>query len=152
MQAIHRERLTRLAEWLEAGAPHEHVKFNMRTYFRFTGEHGETVPFLEEACGAVCCIAGAATQFFDPDRVRTYCYVGKQVFKHAKNLLGLTWGQAQDLFIPRTLHRDKIKPQDAAKVIRHFLDTGEVDWSIVGYRVSSRFGNSRVPHPATMMV
>lgn len=61
---LNRENLNTLANWLEAGAPHESLQFDMST--------GMTIkvpvdydPENHNACITACCIAGAAVTFFD---------------------------------------------------------------------------------------
>lgn len=59
--------LTKLAEWLEGGALHEKITFNMRTGMdvevnKITEAYD---PEKHNACTTACCIAGAAVQFFN---------------------------------------------------------------------------------------
>jgi len=111
------ERLTVICEWLEAGAPHKDGVdgFDMRALVRYT------------PCGAVCCIAGAASQFFGGK--------GESFFIQAANLLELDCKTAERLFYafngsPEEGRIDPatITPAWAARCIRKLIATGEVDW------------------------
>jgi hypothetical protein len=64
-----------------------------------------------------------------------------RTFEEAQELLGLTFKQAQDLFVPVGTDGDGIygwgddwddfnDPKLAAKVIRNLIETGEVNWDI----------------------
>lgn len=57
------ERLDALAKWLEAGAPHDKLVFDMNVgiVYRVPLDVDEVAP---NACKTSCCIAGAAVQFF----------------------------------------------------------------------------------------
>jgi hypothetical protein len=148
---MHIERLTELAEWLEAGAPHKNgvVAFDMN------------VGVAHNGCGTVCCIAGAAVQFFSPlasdyasDAEDSYdqavlendynngeATLASQcdflrVGRDAQALLGLDLETAEALFKPESEHWgeaiwDEITPMKAARVVRHLIATGRVDWDIV---------------------
>lgn len=150
MTTMNVERLLYLADWLAAGAPHKgKVKgFNISVGVQATS--GDT-----PACGTVCCIAGAATQFFNDEEgylvdqafseIR-YGDTGEapwdEVFEEAQELLGLTHDQATALFVPVGTDRpgsiygyggdwdDFNDPFLAAKVVRNLAATGEVNWDI----------------------
>jgi hypothetical protein len=67
-------------------------------------------------CGTCACIGGHAEAMFGhPDA------------------LELDSDQEDELFYPSNppLKYDEIQPADAAKVLRHLAETGEVDWSII---------------------
>lgn len=105
---MHIERLDYIARWLEAGAQHESkVKgFNMEVGVQI-------LPGDTPACGAVCCIAGAATQFFNDEdgELINEAYQSSDdddagqaawgsVARKGQELLGLDGDQAESLFIP----------------------------------------------------
>ena len=144
-----------IAEWLEAGAPHKGKVKGFNIEVGVQARKGDA-----PACGTTCCIAGAATQFFNDDDgsilrcARENFSVWSdddataeadwdKVFFEAQDLLGLTFNQAQELFVPiGTESPDSIfgngnadwsdfnDPQKAARVIRNLIKTGTVDWSI----------------------
>lgn len=145
------DRLTYIAQWLEAGAPHlgKVQGFNISVGIKAISSDPE--------CGTVCCIAGAATQFFNDEDgylVRRAIEdidsaapsAGEApwdlVFIEAMNLLDLTEDQATALFIPvgesNSLSLDGVQrywsdfndPIKAAKVIRNFIETNEVNWDV----------------------
>ena len=119
---MHVERLTELAEWLEAGAPHKgNVDgFNMNVF------EANDVP----GCGTVCCIAGAANQFFGNDGSRENDSFHADDYAAAR--LDLDKQIAEDLFFVNaygeSIDRCDITPAWAARTIRHLIATGEVDW------------------------
>jgi hypothetical protein len=122
-ETIYRYRLIEIAEWLEAGAPvrGKVVGFDMGTVMH------------EDICGTVCCIAGAAIQFFTPFRSLTAYsddVLGTPYGKYGQRELGLTESQAQALFCPPGSYSkpNAYTPDWAARTIRHFLATGIVDW------------------------
>lgn len=104
------ERLTIIAEWLEAGAPEKGgVKgFNMANLGR---------------CGTVCCIAGTADVWWgDEGPAHENRYI-------CQNTLGLTNQQARKLFTPLGYTAGELSPEHAARCVRNLIATGEVDWS-----------------------
>lgn len=148
---MHIERLTILALWLEAGAPHVgSVKgFDIEVGIKALGPD-------VESCGTVCCIAGAATQFFGDDagqlrRSAALFWSDDEwapneagwdpVFNQARELLELDEVIAEQLFIPATaenrlmdlVDNDWLEFNDpvlAGRVIRNLIATGEVNWEI----------------------
>lgn len=140
---MHIPRLTTLAVWLEAGAPHQDSvdHFDMSRGVAYN------------ACGTTCCIAGAATQFFGGaegvalrdeaikgwqtgmtvgDAGESTFYGEGGAFPVAMALLELTNEQACSLFTPNHLDEDEwgsITPEEVARVIRNLIQTGKVDWS-----------------------
>lgn len=125
------ERLETIAEWLEVDAPHTDGShgFNMDGFLV-----DNSVDYAGRDCGTVMCIGGAAVQFFG----NTSHY---SVEHEAAFLLDLDKEQSSQLFYPEGLRQhfeddlgwdwNEIKPQDAAKVIRHLIKTGEVNWEII---------------------
>lgn len=121
------DRLTTIAEWLEAGAP-----------FR-DGVDGFDMDYWCDPiaeCGTACCIGGAAQQFFAPETYDdrfygdTICnYVN---WKASAETLGLSEATAQQLFYPEEFSEyveySAITPAWAARCIRKLIEKGEVDW------------------------
>ena len=131
------ERLTELAEWLEAGAPEKAgvVEFDMSDFINVPLEYAalERAHDWVPSCGTACCIAGAAVQF-EQARVGREpwtpgCMRGGAIMDKARGLLGLDELQAGELFVPGYpgAWRD-IRPDYAARVIRKLIETGFVDW------------------------
>lgn len=118
------ERLTVIAEWLEAGAkPRRFVKggFNMSWFF---GENN---------CGTTCCIGGAAQAFFG---LRLPKFLAEN--RDPQKILGLTDMQADELFYELTWVQRNTFEQErahAARCIRNLIATGKVDWK--GTRIST---------------
>lgn len=138
--------LVKIAEWLEAGAPHVVIKEG-QTIAEFNMNYGGE--YIEEACGTACCIAGAVVQFEDlmqPDEDGTIGFFSTDpddidedeerelgAGEVAQNFLGITEAEADRLFMP--FHSfsyensaEFSQPARAAAVVRHFIETGEVDW------------------------
>lgn len=140
--------LVKVAEWLEAGAPHVVIKegqaiaeFNMS----FGGVYDEV------ACGTACCIAGAVVQFenlMQPDESGEIEFFSEDpenvgegeprelgAGEIASNFIGLTEDQADKLFMPFGEFEyeeasEFSKPARAAAVVRHLIETGEVCWDL----------------------
>lgn len=120
------EKLTYVAEWLEAGAPHKDggMAFYMDVWY---GEVEEGEVFWEpwiSNCGSVACIGGSLEQFFGVD------------YHKEPEKLGLTKAQVNDLFYPWDSGNYQngskhLSPENCAEVIYHLIETGEVDWSII---------------------
>ncbi len=147
------ERLDYLATWLENGAKHERITFDLEYGISIKSEDFD--PDAPTECKTSCCIAGAAVQFFSEaqelvDLFRQHGPVEydmwgdaddnsldwRVIFARGKELLGLTHEQALDLFTPDNngvtptsfnlgFYND---PAWAARTIRHLIKTGEVDW------------------------
>lgn len=118
-------------DWLEAGAPHtaDDIGFNM-DYFQRRW-HVQGPDFAGNNCGTSCCIAGAVTQFnrLDADWIESEdCDPGEV---SVQGLLGLTDEDSRSLFYgDGNFHLAKIRPEDAAKTLRHYIETGEVVWDV----------------------
>lgn len=138
------ERLTKLAEWLEAGAKHERITFDMTRglAFKITEDFD---PSKAAACATSCCIAGAAVQFFgnvdelvaadplpQPHWHRVEEFAWWRVRDEAELLLDLDYTKATSLFEPHCVYGggldDYNDPAWAARTIRRLIATGEVDW------------------------
>jgi hypothetical protein len=135
---MHIQRLTAIAQWLEAGAPEKAgvSRFHMTRYIVQDHQH----------CGTRCCIAGAAIQF---DRAEK----GERPYRHeteitgvntydctavvtvAARILDLPFNTAAKLFVGENTHHSPgamlsdVTPAWAARCIRKLMATGEVDWS-----------------------
>lgn len=124
--------LAEVANWLEAGAPHE-TRHGLQID-GFDMDVGVTDP--QANCGAVCCIAGALVQFNQPFHETHLAGATElkweEVRDRAMVLLGLPDDEvgkaaAEQLFrsIP---NNDWITPAIAAQVLRHLIAYEEVDW------------------------
>lgn len=149
---MNKQRLEHLAQWLEAGALHERITFDMDEGISFKVDDFD--PDRPTDCRTACCLAGAAVQFFGDetwlaeamrrqyserdafDKHLTLPFWGpygqqrghNNVLSKATELLGLTRAQAKSLFVPGGWLPDYNDPQWAARTIRHLIATGKVDW------------------------
>lgn len=141
---MNKVRLIEIAEWLEGGAKHANIKFDMQKGLVITEEALAAEDPV--ACGTVCCIAGAAVAF-NRDVINKHRLFGElnyyardengeytkrevnweRVREQGRDALGLTDTQASQLFMPPYLskHND---PARAARVVRKLIKTGKVDW------------------------
>ena len=103
---MNRERVLKLAEWIENLAPDD---FDMTAW--------------RHRCGAPACIAGHTYALFEPE---SFDLRGRTEYTRAKRLLDLRPIQAAGLFTPT--HQRRITNTDAARVLRHLAETGVVDW------------------------
>lgn len=131
--------LVKVAEWLERGAPHVVIATGVEiNHF----DMGEPVTPDDAGCGTACCIAGAVCQFEQLGMdVRDS---GGGLGWHydtgadhlASNFLGIGSQEASELFVPwEHFEGDPSEfsdPELAARVVRHFIATGKVDWDIDG--------------------
>lgn len=92
----------------------EPLRFDMTDYVR-----------LDTECGTACCIAGTAVFLVYPDRD----LFSPGIHDEAEDLLGLTWQQAMDLFLPTHRALDEVTPAEAAATIDRLIETGEVSWT-----------------------
>jgi len=111
------ERLTEIAEWLEAGAPARN------------GVGGfDMSDFSQPAeCGTAFCIAGAVLQWHYPGGFEAADEGVESLGTAAGAILGLSYRQRTDLFFPSLF--DTTDTEHAARVVRHLIATGEVDWN-----------------------
>lgn len=140
--------LDRVAKWLEAGAPHVVVDNDGRRLDGFDMEYGVT----QAQCGTSCCIAGAVYQFQQLGEPKNTANFWNEVSPRAKDfLVGQYDGEDHTeeqrdelakLFLPWEYYEteDGGKQSDhfndtanAARVIRHLIATGYVDWTVGGY-------------------
>jgi hypothetical protein len=122
---MNKERLTQVAEWLEAGAPER--RFNMNRLL-----DTETTTDRTNWCGTECCIAGyVVTRFWPEDVVMAEKDGSADTL--AGEILDLEPEMADRLFYPRNTVEDwsAITPEQAALVVRNLLQHGEVDWEII---------------------
>lgn len=140
---MNKERLAAIAEWLEGGAMHDDIEFDMSTGL---------IPYDKDnvahnGCSTTCCLAGAAVQFFNPDWVEERKRFEERHMRYdnddelswpavrnaAAGLLDLDDRTANQLFSPVKSgpYNDYDMYQDpawAARVVRNLIATGEVDW------------------------
>lgn len=126
---MNKERLKIISDWLRGGAKYVDDKDNVYTfnmnYWKAPAEEvlKEDIQPWNTDCGTFMCIGGAVQQFFgDKDRL-TY----------ARELLDLDYETSEALFYPEgfsVMDWSYITPNQAADVIDHLIETGEVDWSI----------------------
>lgn len=111
------ERLTEIAEWLEAGAPRKGGVdgFDMGGYFHKT------------PCETVCCIAGTAIEWHSPGGFAECASWEKTTRGVAADILDIGLSQAYDLFLPSGQAEFASKAW-AARTIRRLIETGVVDW------------------------
>jgi hypothetical protein len=114
------ERILKLADVIE-GLPHGTVDW--------ASSIGELSAFnmSEWNCGTVGCIAGWTIKVFSKADDSTHYTT------EARSLLGLSSEEAEGLFTPRCRDVEdyrRVKPTQAAAVLRHLVATGEVDWSV----------------------
>lgn len=121
------ERLTILAEWLEAGAPpRDGVEGFDTRYFGSAFGYGEPK----------VCIAGAAAAFFGDRAVMAEECRTKSKTSIAGALLGIEDERVQNrLFIFGVASLTPMKGEDvaremAARTLRHLIATGEVVWDL----------------------
>lgn len=129
-----RAALIKVAEWLEAGAPHTVLPHGLRV-----DTFDMTVPVgVDDECGTSCCIAGAVCQFEGlglevRDADGSLGWMGDiGAMDLAGAFLGMDLRSQLKMFEPwNHFYGDdesfNAAPRGAA-VIRHFLATGEVDW------------------------
>lgn len=134
---MNKKRLTALADWLEAGAPHQHIRFTMTTFLRLFDKDGNDVSLFadtKDVCSTACCMAGALVQTYAPEQLAQDGHVKIPPIKTiAQRIAGLNEKQADALFIPVTIPYVDVTPQKAAQVVRHLLATGNVDWRVAGF-------------------
>ena len=136
------QKLVRVAEWLEKGAPHI-VLDNGREVETFHMDHGMALT----TCGTVCCIAGALVEFNDPfskrflrDEANIECEMPwRFVRDRAMHQLGLDPDVQGEFDFANHLFRSGygadysfdnswITPKIAAAVLRDYLLTDTLDW------------------------
>lgn len=119
---MNKERILALAEKIEK-LPHRNREVGGFTMVSYTRTDGE--------CRTPACIAGHAVFEFDKAQ---WEILGSRDFPHtadiANYLLDLDYNtQGMELFYPTDRHWSDITPVQAASVLRHLAETGEVDWA-----------------------
>jgi len=115
------DKLTEIAEWLEAGAPERKgvTGFDMETFLS------------DKGCGTACCIAGAVVQF---DRKAPYRTADEAIGagidpgNDAAGILDIEEDMADELFYARGEDLDRVDSAWAARCVRKLIETGRVDW------------------------
>ena len=129
-KAMNRERILHLAETIEK---QEFVPINEGC----DAASGFNMSHWFYPCGAPACIAGWAIFLF-PAQIQL-SYDGDHIYRAAR-LLGISNSMGTRLFEPRFMHADVgilipgspgfITARHAAAVLRHLVETGEVDWTV----------------------
>lgn len=152
---MNKKRLAEIATWLEGGAKHERLNFDMaKGIFVRTDEEVPLDQVDLSKCSTSCCIAGAAVEFAHPNDVgylhsllaggeadsddagnSGYQGVWGMISDEARELLDLDYSTANELFRPDEYGNGPYgdlesysNPAWAARVIRKLIKTGEVDW------------------------
>lgn len=129
--------LVRVAEWLEAGAPHVEIAkgFEVSDF-----DMELVVDKYANDCGTACCIAGAVCQFEmlgvdkrdgDGSLIWSNPEGTEGAFFMVRDFLGMEDSDAHELFEPFDTDIEPFEynnPKIAAKVIRTFISTGVVNW------------------------
>lgn len=137
---MNKERLMILANWLLAGAPHKHIKFDMCHTLKPKWVDDNPTDINEDIESCTACIAGCANLFFESEGVS---WVELTSQHRAMNILDLTDDQATQLFYACSyspkFHRfetegdpefSKISPEFAGTVIKNFVETGKINWHL----------------------
>jgi hypothetical protein len=139
---MNKENILKLAEVLESPAAEKH--FCMGTWFNDRA-HEDGLPINEtfahsiNNCNTTACIAGWCAVLAVPDRIvgrknsewEGHTWNGDTVFEVGRAYLELDPNAAERLFAPRGRAIAEDDPKQAAKVLRHLAETGEVDWSVI---------------------
>jgi hypothetical protein len=131
---MNKERILLLADMIETNASpaaQPDLGFNMATYFSDEGvfhRHGAVKSGGTE-CGTVGCIAGWAALAFP--HAYDLDWGQRGFYGRGQQALDLTDLQADLLFTPDVVMLySEITPDHAVCVLRHFAETGEVDWDL----------------------
>jgi hypothetical protein len=143
------DRLTKLAEHFEAGAPPEKVndiQFFMPTTLEITVNKKNNE---DHWCNSSGCIAGLAVAMFDMDSINEQVELARRrrprprvtminfVKDRARKLLDLTNDQINNLFDPETYAEANglntidlydITHEQVGQMLRRLIETGEVNW------------------------
>lgn len=111
--------------------------FNMGCYFQEGSDDDEEPEFHDQTghlCGTTACIAGWAIALEDGvDRLHMMSRNSANTFDRAQSILGLTYDQAEQLFLRRD-HADSQDDLDrttddqAIATLKRLAETGEVSW------------------------
>jgi hypothetical protein len=103
-------------------SPSAEGHFDMTEYFEGDGPLGQAI----HECGTIACIAGFAAAMAHPKaRLR-----GSEVHPIARNFLGLTIEEAEQLFVPEGIIYSKVTRFVAADTLEHLGNTGEIQWDL----------------------
>lgn len=100
-------------------------------------------------CGTAACLAGSITAMKAPKEYLDYLrfYKGNALVEDfrrpwtvAKQILDVETDIADELFLPRR-HSVRITIEDAIETLRHFAQTGVVDWEPVYRRIDARLND-----------
>jgi hypothetical protein len=130
---VDKRKLGALARWLEAGAPErDGVKqFDMSSFEEPHCCQTEEERRGKPECGSACCMAGAVVHFWgnvNKARAALYSSSPNGWMGQAPNILGLTDYDANGLFLEYGAIQNYQDTKHAARVVRKFIATGEVDW------------------------
>ena len=117
-----RERLMYLRDFLRE-LPAE--RFRISSFF---SSPSKTAEESVRECGTTACLAGWCLVVFSPNGS---AFIGAGVPEQASDILGLDVDQKASLFWPPGYIGNRIPrtPTQAANVLDHLIQTGEVDWS-----------------------
>lgn len=151
---MNKENLLKVAEMVENGS-HKfngmHAIFNMADWINYAPRN-INIEFFEKnrpdvkdvhACNTTACIAGYAALLADYETFSDSRRSGSAVVETAREYLGLTMQQAQDLFCG--LPSPRVTGPQAAKVIRAFVETGKISWTPIldEMRLTSKYDASK---------
>lgn len=127
---MNKERLLAVADAIENHEPQDGLGFEMSGWFE-TGEGTEDWEGTD--CGSVACIAGWAVKIAHPEDP-TYLNTMAEglILSEGKQALGLDSLQGAELFAPDDFNLPTVTPSHAVAVIRDFVKTEEIDWTLDG--------------------
>jgi len=114
-----------MSEWFHDYSFHDESEAHVTTEVLPRREDLQTVDAFK--CNSTACIAGFACLLFDYKRASSLAHYNHE--SRAEEFLDLTSAQANRLFVGDT--SSTITGPQAAKVIRHLAETGEVAWHII---------------------
>lgn len=119
------ERIRQLADHLRAPATAAHFDIDNWLCVPHGDEADRPIGEVIHTCGTVACIAGHAVALFRP----TERFGEAFIWDAASKLLGLTTEESTHLFLPHSGPTSfDITAEQAAAVLDHLADTGEIDW------------------------
>lgn len=126
---MNRERILELADRIEA-MPHYNIVARMLGLElddrRITDAEGGMFTMAmwrqSSSCGTVACVGGWTQQLWGSENMDDH-EVGA--------LLGLDWPTTSRLFYPHETDWTDTTPAQAARVLRHLAETGELRWGMV---------------------
>lgn len=122
-------------------------QFNMSHLVAYIDNNKEEdsafIAMKEGACNTSACICGwAAVLLGTKEELAKHEVYGNAIWSLGREKLGLTYGQAEELFAPwdidfieekypdeRAWDVQKATPERAIKVLDHIIETGEIDWN-----------------------